>query len=305
MEPSAEKLTVVISGANGLIGRALVNELKLAGHSVLKLSRTAGSLESDEIAWSPASGITDTERLEGADAVIHLAGKSLVGRWSEKNKHEFRQSRVGATEALVRSLGQMRNPPRVFICASAIGIYGDRADDQLTESSPSGSGFLAELCADWESQALRASKVCERAVSLRIALVLSKESPAIKKMLLPFRLGFGGKLGSGKQYTSWITLEDAVRSIMFVLQDGSISGAVNLSAPEPVTNSEFTRALARAVKRPAFFAVPEFALRMLVGEQADALLLSSARVLPSVLMEHGFTFKSENVKSALERVLQK
>lgn len=302
-ESSERKLTVAVSGAGGLIGRALVSRLRSEGHTALIMSRRSENLADTEISWDPARGVSDTSKLENSDALIHLAGKSLVGRWSESKKRELVDSRVTATRALVDSLRGMSNPPKALICASAIGFYGDRGADELTEESSAGSGFLADLCRDWESAAKSAGDVCERVVTLRISLVLSRDATAMKKMLLPFRLGLGGRIGNGRQYMSWITREDTVNAILHILKHRSIAGPVNLCAPAPVTNSELTRALGAALNRPTPFAVPAFALRALYGEQADELLLSSVRVLPAKLLRSGFSFSSKNIETAFRQAL--
>jgi uncharacterized protein (TIGR01777 family) len=262
------------------------------------------SSKANEVAWDPASGEIDRAALEGFDRVVHLAGENIAeGRWTPEKKSRIRDSRVKGTQLLAESLAGLAQPPSAFVCASAIGYYGDRADELLTESSKPGRGFLADVCQEWEDATSPAEKTGIRTVRLRIGVVLSKNGGALKKMLPPFKLGAGGKIGSGKQYMSWITLDDLVRVIENALESSTLSGAVNAVAPNPVTNLQFTKALGRAISRPAIFPLPAFAARIALGEMADALLLASTRVTPAKLLDEGFVFQHAGIEEALRHVL--
>ena len=294
-------MRTVIAGSTGFIGRALGELLRAEGHQITPLvRRTAGA---GEIAWNPDKGEIDGPALEGIDVVINLAGESITGRWTREKKQRIRDSRLNGTRLLASALSKLASPPRTFLCASAVGIYGDRGDETLTESSAAGTGFLAELGTEWEREANRAAESGIRVVNLRFGVVLDREGGALEAMLRPFRLGVGGVLGSGRQYMSWITREDTARAIAHTLRS-ELSGPVNIVAPAPSTNRDFTRSLAAAVRRPAIIPVPGFALRALFGEMADEALLSSARVIPQALLADRFEFKHPDLATALQNALQ-
>ena len=297
-------MKILISGASGLIGAALVKKLESTGHSVMRLVRGAPLSDPDRVAWQPDKGLIDSTALEGFGAVIHLAGENIAGRrWNKKQKSRIENSRVGDTSLLARALLSVKNHPTVFICASAIGIYGDRKDEELDENSLPGEGFLAEVCKKWEAAAAIVKDRGTRLVNLRTGMVLTSEGGALPKMITPIKFGLGGKLGSGRQYMSWITLEDLVEAVVHILSENKISGPVNMVAPAPVTNAEFTKILARHLGRPAFFTVPAFILRLVAGEMAGPLLLASARVKPAKLMASGFQFRHPDLKIALTHIL--
>jgi hypothetical protein len=294
---------VVVSGSRGLVGSALVPFLTTGGHRVTRLVRgePAGP---DETAWDPARGLVDASRLDGVDAVVHLAGENIAaGRWTPARKAEIRRSRVDGTRALCEALARLPNPPRVLVSASAVGYYGDRGAEVLTEESGPGNGFLTEVCREWEAATAPASRAGIRVVTLRFGMVLSPCGGALRKLLLPFRLGVGGRLGDGRQFTSWIALDDAVGAIHHALCEESVRGPVNAVAPGPVSNAEFTRALARLLRRPALLPVPAFAARLAFGEMADALLLAGARVLPARLQASGYRFRFPELEGALRHLL--
>ena len=253
--------------------------------------------------WGPEG--LDPTALDGIDAVVHLAGESIVGRWTPEKKDAIRQSRVRGTRILAEAMAQSANPPKTLVCASAIGYYGDRGDEILTESSAPGHDFLAEVCEEWEAAAEPALKKNIRVVFMRLGVVLSSEGGALSKMLTPFRMGVGGVIGNGKQYWSWIGLDDVVGAIQFALETPALRGPVNLVAPVPVTNREFTTALGRVLHRPTIFPLPGFVAKMLLGEMADALLLASARVLPEKLKAAGFVYRHPDLDGALQFALKK
>ena len=285
---------IAITGASGLIGSALVGHLKAQGHQVLKLVRRT-PINSEEVQWDPTSGYVDLEALEGVDAIIHLAGAGVGDkRWSAKYRSEILNSRLLGTTAIANAVTQLR--PEVFISASAIGWYGETGNRVVTEEDRGGDDFLATVCREWEAAADQAQGC--RVVKLRTGLVLDPTGGALARMLLLFKLGLGGKLGNGHQYWSWITLHDQIRAIDFLLNN-PISGAVNLTAPNPVTNQEFTAALARALKRPALVPAPAFALKIALGG-FSVEVLGSKRVEPKVLIENGFTFDYPHIGAALE-----
>ena len=292
-----------ISGSSGLIGSALDAALVGRGHQVLRLVRSGGDSPT-EVLWDPDSGIAEAAALEGLDAVIHLAGAGIADkRWSAARKKVLVDSRVVGTRSLVGALGQLDRPPRRFLSASAIGVYGERGDEILTEASERGSGFLADLCVAWEAEASAAKAWADRVFTLRTGIVLSRSGGALTKMLPPFRFGLGGVLGSGEQYMSWISIEDEVGAILHLLDSSMPSGAVNLTGPKPVTNREFTRALGSTLRRPTIFPVPAFAVRALFGQMGEEALLGSQRVTPAALEEDGFLFRHPTVTAALEAAL--
>ncbi|HXI02861.1 MAG TPA: TIGR01777 family oxidoreductase [Candidatus Saccharimonadales bacterium] len=294
-------MRILVSGATGLIGSSLVPYLENEGHHVTALVRSGDG----GVIWDPSTGVKDPAAVEGCDVVVHLAGESIAaGRWSPERKKRIRESRVTGTRSLVASLGSLAKPPHVLVCASAIGYYGDRGDEFLDEESSSGRGFLPEVCVAWEKAAAAAARIGVRVVSLRFGVILSARGGALAKMLLPFRLGLGGRVGSGRQYMSWVPMDDVVRIVDHVLRRDEISGPVNCVAPGPVTNAKFTSALARALSRPAIFPLPAFAARLAFGEMADELLLSSARVVPRRLEESGYRFLHSDLPGALRDVLR-
>lgn len=299
-------MRILVSGSHGLIGSALLTALESAGVEVLPLVRTRVDDGKPGVSWNPDAGSIDADRLENLDAVVHLAGESLAsGRWTNSLKARIRESRVQGTDLLSRTLAGLRCPPRTFLSASAVGYYGNRGDKVLTEETLSGSGFLAEVCREWEEATRPASQAGVRVALLRFAMVLDAHGGALAKMLPLFRKGLGGPLGGGGQYWSWIMLEDAIGAIVHILNTRSLSGPVNLSSPSPVTNREFTECLGKALGKPAFIAAPAFALRVAVGEMADEALLASTRVMPAKLRASGFAFRYEDLEEALGTVLQK
>jgi hypothetical protein len=295
-------MNVALSGASGLIGSALARSLDAEGGRCLRLVRRTPS-RPDEVEWRPERGLADSEAASGLDALIHLAGENVAaGRWTASRRRRIRASRGPATRRLVESLSRLERPPRVFVCASAVGYYGDRGGEVLDEDSPPGEGFLAAVCRDWEGAALRASDVCERVAMLRFGVVLSARGGALARMLPPFRLGLGGRLGPGRQYFPWIHIDDAVAAIRHVM-DRDVRGAVNFVAPQQVTNAGLTFALAGTLRRQAPLPVPSLALRVAFGEMAKETLLASACVEPRVLRESGFEFRFPKLEAALAREL--
>lgn len=298
---STDKLTVLITGSTGLVGSALTKFLVAEGHEVRRLVRRKPAAPG-EFQWDPVAGSLDQNAVEGADAVVHLAGEGIAsGRWTKAQKQRILESRQKGTELVAYAVAKATVKPRVLLTASAIGFYGERGDEPLDESSQGGLGFLAEVCNVWEQAVKSASSV--RCVQLRIGVIQNPEGGALNKMLLPFKLGLGGRLGSGEQWTSWIALTDVIRAIHHAIVTDSVRGPVNLVAPNPVRNSEFTRILARVLKRPAIFPAPAFMLRLVLGEMADELLLSSQRVTPGVLQESGFEFAHPDLEGALRHEL--
>lgn len=295
-------MRLVVSGSSGLVGRALVPFLQAGGHTVRRLVRDGGAV--DDLAWRPDRGEIDGRGFAGVDAVVHLAGESIAqARWSAERKALLRDSRVIGTRLLAATLAQRPDPPKVLICASAIGFYGDRGDEWLTETSALGPGFLADVCREWEAAAHPAIDCGLRVVHLRFGVVLSPHGGALQRMLLPFRLGLGGRIGHGRQWLSWIALDDVVGVIAKVLADESLRGPVNVVTPTPVTNAEFTRTLGRALGRPTLLPMPRIAARLVFGEMADELLLASQRVRPSKLEQSGHRFGWPALEGALRHLL--
>ena len=298
-------MKILITGASGLVGSALIPVLIAAGHQVTKLVRSQPRAEA-EIQWDPMTGVRDLARLEGMDAVIHLAGENIAaGRWTVEQKARIRNSRVQGTQTLCQALTQLALPPKVLISASAMGYYGDRGEEVLHEESSPGRGFLSEICLAWEHATTPAEKSGMRVVLLRIGIVLSPTGGPLAKMLLPFKLGLGGVVGSGQQYMSWIALDDLIGAISHALTTEALRGPVNCVAPHPVTNREFTKTLGRVLNRPTLFSVPAFALRLVLGEMADDLLLSGARLEPKRLRETQYQFRYPQLEGALRAVLGK
>ena len=297
-------LTVAMTGASGLVGTELSALLKSAGHSVVPMTRKPSGSSQNTIAWDPERGVANPQQLESVDAIVHLAGENIAaGRWTVALKERIRKSRVEGTRALVQSLAGLQIRPKTLVCASAIGFYGDRGDEILTESSPAGSGFLADVCSAWESEAMAAANLDMRVVCLRIGVVLSPKGGALAKMLLPFKLGAGGVIGSGKQYWSWIGLNDLVRAIAFCVENENIRGPVNAVSPQALNNYDFTKTVGKVLHRPTIVPLPAFVAKIVLGEMAEALLLSSAHVVPEKLQTHGFQFAQPDLKSCLEHEL--
>ena len=297
-------MKILISGSSGLVGRALTAALETRGHNVIRLVRDRKQAASNSVFWDPHNNQLDPADLSGIEGVVHLAGESVSSqRWTDAEKKEILASRTLGTTLLGKACASLTPPPKVFVSASAIGYYGSHGSKELTEQSPSGSDFLAQVCVEWELAAQESVSPATRLVIARIGIVLGRSGGAIKKMLLPFQLGAGGTLGDGTSYMSWISLPDAVEAIIFCLENESVRGPVNLVAPAPVTNREFTEKLAKRLHRPAFFTIPKFVLRLIYGEMADQTILSSMRVLPTRLLEKGFAFKHTELEHALIAVL--
>ena len=293
-------MKILISGSSGLVGGGLAGALRENGHSVGRLVRPGGKLGAGDVPWDPMSASIDTSPMEGADAFVHLSGASIGdSRWTPARKAVLRSSRVDSTRVLVDALARLRQKPKVFVCASATGYYGDRGDEILTESSDCGTDFLALLARDWEAEAMRAEHTGIRTVRLRYGVIFSAAGGALPRMAMPFKLGVGGRFGSGQQWMSWITLEDAVAITRLAIENDALAGPVNVVAPNPVRNAEFTRILANALHRPAIFPAPAFALRLALGEMAGPLLLSSQRVRPERLIAMNYAFRSTDLATAL------
>jgi len=296
-------MRVLISGTSGLIGSALRPTLASGVHKSSALVRRPPS--ANEVQWDPGQPL-DPQKMAGFDAVVHLAGKNISGRWSEKFKSEVRESRVLGTRTLATTAAESFRStglPRIFVAASATGYYGNRGDEELTEDSQPGSGFLAEVCGEWEVAANPAVEAGIRVVNIRIGVVLAKHGGALQAMLPPFRWGLGGPIGDGRQYWSWITLEDVVGTFLFTLTNDGLHGPVNAVAPQPVRNAEFVRAVGKALNRPAFFPLPAFVVRTMFGEMGEALLLGSALVRPAKLSAAGYSFRHPELNEALRATL--
>jgi uncharacterized protein (TIGR01777 family) len=297
-------MRIAVAGTSGLVGSAVCPALRSAGHEVARLVRHAATAQ-DEIAWDPSAGQVDVARLEGANAIINLAGENLAaGRWTSSRRERIIRSRVDATRTLVLAIAKLSRRPDVFVNASAVGFYGDRGDEVLTEASPIGHGFLPEVCLAWETHAEGAGRLGVRTVLLRFGIILAREGGALAKMLPLFRLGLGGRLGTGRQWMSWVAMPDVVGAIHHVLRDRRCVGPINIVAPGAVTNSEFTASLGRVLRRPAFMPVPAWALRIAVGKRmADEALLASTRAAPQRLSETGFVFGHATIDTALAAIL--
>ncbi len=299
-------MKILMTGSTGLVGTALISLLENEGHQVSPLVRGKPRAGTSEIEWHPdRNGIVIRDALEGHDAAIHLAGESVVeGRWTPEKKQRIRESRVKGTALLAEALAQLGRPPRVLASASAIGIYGNRGDELLDEASAPGNDFLADVCSEWEAATASAEEAGIRVAHLRFGIVLSEQGGALAKLLTPFKLGAGSKLGSGKQWMSWVAIDDAIAAIYKVVGADDMNGAVNIVAPNPVTNAEFTETLGRVLERPTIFSVPAFAARLAFGEMADAALLASQRVEPIKLKQHGFEFQYPQLEAALRSLLR-
>ncbi|HEU4507023.1 MAG TPA: TIGR01777 family oxidoreductase [Pyrinomonadaceae bacterium] len=298
-------MKILISGSSGLVGKALTKSLANDGHEIARLVRRTPSTPF-EIEWHPNQGSINAARLEGIDAVVHLAGESIAsGRWTSEKKRAIHDSRVKGTTLLSEALARLSTPPSAFISASAIGYYGNRGDEVLVETSPPGKDFLAGVCLEWENATRPAVEKGIRTVQTRFGIILDEHEGALGKMLTPFRMGVGGRVGSGKQWVSWVALDDVVNAVKFLIADASAHGPVNVVSPNPVTNDEFTKTLGHLLSRPTLLPVPEFGVRLAFGEMADALLLVSQRVKPAVLEQKGFKFGWTTLESALAHILHR
>ncbi len=297
-------MKILVTGSTGLVGSALVPSLGAKGHEIIRAVRRPTD-KAGEVYWNPEEGSIDAARLTGLDAAVHLAGENIAERWTDEKKRRIRESRVKGTRLLSETLARLEPRLRVLVSASAIGIYGNRGGEILTEESSHGDDFLAEVCREWEAATAPASESGLRVVNIRIGIVLSRKGGALAKMLTPFKLGVGGKVGSGQQFMSWVALDDVVGIIEHALTNESLSGPVNAVAPTPVTNLEFTKTLGSAISRPTIFPIPAFGLKLAFGEEmAEGTLLSSARVEPARLKESGYQFKHPTLEGALRHVLK-
>lgn len=297
-------MRVMVSGSTGLVGKALCLSLEEKGHDVVRLVRGESGQSGGAVRWDPEGGVLPAESLTDIDAIVHLAGEPIAaGRWNAERKARIRDSRVNGTALVAKRIAEAGGRPPVLVSASALGIYGDKGDEVVTEEAPSGEGFLADVCRAWEEATVPASEAGARVVNLRIGIVLAADGGALEKMLPPFRLGMGGPLGKGEMWMSWIHLEDMVRAIEFALETPGLQGPVNAFAPNPVTNKDFTKTLGGALNRPAILPVPPFALRLALGEMADALLLSSVRGKPARLLESGFEYTYPDLEPALQNIV--
>ncbi|HEV3419545.1 MAG TPA: TIGR01777 family oxidoreductase [Candidatus Acidoferrum sp.] len=303
-------MKILITGSTGLVGTALTQDLQRVGHTVCRLIRpgtttqSIGNTQSFDVNWNPATGELGGAAV-GADAVVNLAGASIAGgRWTPQRKDLLRSSRVDTTRALVQALAKMSARPRVLVSASATGYYGNRGDETLTEESQPGTDFLSGIAKEWESEALKAEALGIRVVRARFGVILSKQGGALPQMIRPFQFGVGGKIGTGKQWLSWIALDDVIAILRLAVENANITGPLNVISPQPVTNADFTKILATALHRPALFPVPAYALRLIFGEMAEALLLSSQRVLPYQLQKLNYQFHHPDLAAALTAILK-
>lgn len=293
-------MKIIVAGSSGFVGAALVSFWQHQGHQIMRLVRSEKTVGSLQSAWDPEKGIIHPEDLEGCDAVVNLSGENVSsGRWTQKKKQRLYDSRIKTTKLLCQTLAKLKKGPKVLLNASAIGYYGRHCEQTKTESAPNGEGFLANICVDWEAATKEAEEAGIRVVKVRTAIVLDPKGGVLKKLLLPFKLCLGGTLGNGKQMMSWISLHELCRIYDFCLTKSDLKGAVNASSPEPVSNAEFTKTLGAVLNRPTLFPVPEFALKLIFGEMADELLLSSCAALPQKLEKAGFQFQDGDLKSAL------
>jgi uncharacterized protein len=296
---------IAITGSTGLIGEALIASLQSDDHTIQRVVRDRAKAGPDDLVWDLGTRTIDAAALEGVDAVVHLAGEPIgASRWTDETKRRIHASREIGTTLMAETLAGLADKPAVFVSSSAVGYYGDRGDEILTESSSAGDDFMAGICVAWEAAAQSAIDAGIRTVHPRTGVVIAEDGPLIEKIDLPFKLGVGGKVGSGKQYVPWISLEDEVRALRFLI-DSELSGPVNLVGPEPVTNLELTKALGEVMKRPTVFPIPAFAIRLLYGEMGETLATVSNRVVPQVLLDAGFHFKHTDIRSALRAALDK
>ena len=298
-------MRVLISGSTGLIGSAVAANLRDAGHETAGLVRPGSAATGANVRWDPSAGDIDADALVGFDAVVHLAGESISGRWTRARKDRIADSRVQGTQTLCKALAALDAAarPAVLIGASAVGYYGDRGDDLLAEDAGPGKMFLSDVCGQWEAATASAAGAGIRVANARFGVVLSARGGALRKMLTPFGMGLGGRIGSGRQYVSWIALGDAVAAIRWIIDHAALAGPVNVASPNPVTNAQFAAALGRALRRPALLPTPAFALRIALGQMADELLLASARVVPRKLLDSGFKFRSPTLPEVLREAM--
>jgi len=294
-------MRVLIAGASGLVGSALIPSLEREGDQVTRLVRSSAG--AGEIEWHPNNDQIDGAALEGFDALINLAGENIAGRWTDEVKRKIRDSRVNGTHLLSEAIAQLKQKPKAFLCASATGIYGDRGDEPLDEESDSGGGFLAGVCREWEKSTEPAQAAGVRTVCLRFGPILAREGGMLAKLLTPFKMGMGGRVGPGTQYISWVAIDDVVNAIKLALKDESIRGPLNIVSPNPVTNEVFTKTLGHVLSRPTALAMPAFAVRLAFGEMADEMLLTSQRVIPKRLNDAGFEFEFPELEGAFRRYL--
>lgn len=292
-------MKILVTGASGLIGSTLVSYFSEQKHDVYKLVRRKADSSQNEIGWTPNRGVQDLSLLEGMDGVIHLAGEGVMGIWTKAKKHRIWESRVQGTRHLCQQLSQLKCPPQFFMSASAVGYYGERGEEILTEESPKGKGFLADLCQKWEEASRNLAGRGVRTLHLRFGAVLSPQGGILKSLLPIFKAGLGGRLGSGHQYMSWIALQDVVRAVDFLMKNSEIEGPVNFVSPHPVTNAEFTKCLGRVLHRPTFLNIPAFVIELLPGDMAREFLLVSERVVPKRLEQEGFSFEFSDLEKAL------
>lgn len=302
-----KKMRILISGSSGLVGKDFSEYLAHKGHQVSRLLRSKNKLGDNDVYWDPDSGILDETQLDGFDAIVHLGGENIANkRWTDEQKAKIRDSRIDSTTLLANAIAKLKNPPKTFVCASAIGFYGDRPLEVLNENSqPVKNDYLSETCVAWENACKPAVDAGVRVVNTRFGIILSPKGGAMSKLLLPFQMGAGGNLGDGQQDMSWIALDDVIYALHYVLEDTSISGPVNFTAPKPVSNADFTKILGKVLFRPTLFPVPKFACKLVFGEMADALLLASAKVYPEVLNNSNFQFAYPDLESALRHLLGK
>lgn len=301
-------MNIAITGATGLVGTSLTNYLKSKGHNVKIITRKKEN-SGNSVFWDINNKIIESEKLENLDAIVHLAGENIAGknpiqgRWTKERKQEILGSRVKGTKFLSDVITKLSNPPKVFVCASAIGFYGDRNNESLNETSSKGSGFLSDVCQAWENSTQNVKDKGIRTVNTRFGVILSKDGGALKTMLLPFQMGVGGIVGDGKQYMSWIDIDDITGAIEHVILNKNIEGVVNFVAPKAVTNYEYTKALGNALNRPTVFPIPKIAINLLFGEMGDELLLSSQKVEPEVLLKTNYKFKYPEIHQSLNHIL--
>ena len=298
-------MRILISGSSGFIGTYLIPFLASKGYNLNYLKRKRELIKDITILWHPERRIINSKALEGYDVVIHLAGENIATRkWTKRQKEKIYNSRIQDTNFLTQSILSLDSPPKLFLCASALGYYGHCGDEIVTEEHKAGEGFLAKVCKDWENEVSKANKKKIRIVNLRFGMILSPQFGILSKLLPVFKLGLGGKIGNGKQYMSWISIEDAIRAIEYIIKNDSIKGPVNITSNSPVPNEEFTRVLGTVISKPVIFSVPAFILRFVYGEMADELLLSSIRAIPKKLIDSGFTFRHETVLMAMQSLLR-